>query len=159
MKFGDTDYEERLEKAIDRQLKVLPELSAPRTLALRVRVAIEAQTLSRRNRRSWENWPIHWQVLSLVFGLALFAGLCFVAWQLPHTTGYDATRHQVHGWTVAANTVWNTLTILLNALAAAIQKLGTGLIVGALAAVGLAYGVCVALGTVCVRLAWARPGK
>ena len=126
MKFGDTESLRRAfgEGAIDRQLKVLPELFAPRTLALRVRVAIEAQTLSAPESSFLGELADEMrEVLSLVFGLALFAGLCFLAWQVPHTTGYDATRHQVHGWTAAANTVWTTLTILLNALAAAIQKI------------------------------------
>jgi hypothetical protein len=37
-----------------------------------------------------------------------------------------------------------------------VQSLGTGFIAGCLAAAALGYAMCVGLGTVCVRLAFAR---
>jgi hypothetical protein len=36
------------------------------------------------------------------------------------------------------------------------KQLGTGIIVAALVAVALGYAMCLGLGTVCVRLAFAR---
>jgi hypothetical protein len=49
--------------------------------------------------------------------------------------------------------IGNVLGVLISALRLVIQKLGTGFIIGCLAAAALAYSIFIGLGTVYLRLA------
>ena len=52
------EYEKRLEAAIDRELKALQDLPAPRTLAPRIMAAIAARAPVPWYRQSWQMWPV-----------------------------------------------------------------------------------------------------
>ena len=150
------DYEKRLEAEISRELKALPELAAPPALAGRVMAAIGQRARVPWHRRSWQTWPAALQASSLVVLLALFGGLCLGGWELSQTGIATLALHRVGAWLSGFNVIGNTLNVLANAALFAVKKLGTGVIVACLVVVGLAYAMCVGLGTVCFRLAFAK---
>jgi hypothetical protein len=50
----------------------------------------------------------------------------------------------------------NTVSVLLGAVVLAVKQLNTGIIIAVLAALAVGYAICLGLGTVCVRIAFAR---
>ncbi len=134
----NADHDSQLEAQIDRELKSLPPLAAPATLAPRVMAAIASRAAA------------------LVVLAAFFASLCLGAWRLPDTEGYLAAARHAAGWTSSLTTLWNGFNAVLGALAQAVQQLGRGFLIGCLAAVALAWAICLGLGTACLRLTFAR---
>jgi uncharacterized membrane protein len=150
------DYDKQLEAAISRELKALPELAAPDTLANRVMAALEQRARVPWYRRSWQTWPVALQAAALVVLLALFGGLCLGGWQLSQAEATTLALHRVGGWFSGLNVIGNTFHVLVNAVLLAVKKLGTGFIVACLVAAGIGYAMCVGLGTVYFRLAFAK---
>ncbi len=150
------EYEKHLEAEINRALKGLPELPAPRTLAPRVMRAIEQRAQVPWYRQSWQMWPLALRAASLVLLLAVFGGICFAGWELRQTGIVVAAMHQVGGWLSGLSAIWNLVNVLLGAVVLVVKKLGVGFMVACVAAVALAYAMCFGLGTVYVRLALAR---
>ena len=150
------DYDKQLEAAISRELKTLPELAAPGALASRVMATIEQRARVPWYRRSWQTWPMVLQAASLVVLLALFGGLCLGGWQLSQTGTATLALHRVGGWFSGLNVIGNTFHVLVNAVLLAVKKLGTGFIVACLVAAGIGYAMCVGVGTVYFRLAFAK---
>ena len=54
----NSEYEKRLEAEIERELKGLPELTAPGTLVSRVMAAIEQRADRPWYRQPWQAWPV-----------------------------------------------------------------------------------------------------
>jgi hypothetical protein len=150
------EYERELEAEIDRELKGLQALSAPRTLAARVMSAIEGQAEMAWYRQPWQMWPAALRVGSLVVLLVLFGGLCLAGQRLARGEEFIGAAHRLGHWLSGASALGNAVSVLLNAGVLAVKQLGTGIIVAALVAVALGYAMCLGLGTVCVRLAFAR---
>jgi len=156
MSHMNADYEKQLETEIDRELKALPDLAAPRTLAPRVLAAIGRRASLPRRARSFQTWPIALQAAAVLFLVALFVGLCFAGWSLPETPVFVAAmRHITHGVS-SLGSVLNAFGALAGAIALVVKNLGTGFLVALVFVLGLGYALCVSLGTVCVRLAFAR---
>ena len=152
----NSPYEERLAAEIDEQLKGLPELQAPATLIQRVSAAIEQRRNSPWYRQPWQAWPAPLRAAALVMLAAFFATLCLGVWKLPETESYVAATRHLAGWLSVLTTLCNALNALIGTLAQALQRLGQGLLLGCLAAVALAWALCLGLGTACLRLALAR---
>lgn len=152
----DSEHEQRLAAEIDRELKTLPELRAPSTLIPRVRAAIAQRQSVPWYRQPWPAWPVPVRAAALVVLAGFFASLCFGAWRLPDTEGYLAASRHAAGWFSGLTTLWNVLHALLSTLARAFEQLGRGFLFGCLAAVALAWAMCLGLGTACLRLAFAR---
>jgi hypothetical protein len=150
------DYERQLESEIDRELKALPDLPAPRTLAPRVLAAIGRRASLPGCRQSFQGWPVALQTAALLFLVALFVGLCFAGWSLPQTPVFVATMRHITHEVSLLGTVLNALTVLAGAIALVVKNLGTGFLVALVVVLGLGYAMCVSLGTVYVRLAFAR---
>lgn len=150
------EYEEKLAAEIDRELKGLPELRAPSTLMRRVSAAIEQRCQVPWYRQSWQAWPAPVRTTALVALALFFASLCLGVWKLPDTESYSVASRQAAGWLTGVTTIWNAFNALVATLAQAIQQLGRGFLIGGLAAVALAWAMCLGLGTACVRLAFAR---
>ena len=148
--------EKRLEVAIDRELKALPNLRAPGTLASRVMSAIENGAVLPWYRRAWQTWPVTLRAASLVALLAMFGGLCFAGWELSQAASLVSATQKVGGWFAGLNFAWSAISAVGNALVLVIKSLGTGFIIACTVTALLAYAVSLALGTVFVRLAWAR---
>src|SRR6266481_1913056 len=152
----NSEYEKRLEAAIERELKCLPELPAPATLVSRVMRSLAAQAELPWYRQPWVLWPVAMRAISLVAFLAISGGICFASWKLTQAESFLAVIHQIGGWFSGANTLWNALNTVLGVGLALIKKLGTGFIIAALLAVAMGYAMCIGLGTVYVRLALGR---
>lgn len=150
------EYEKQLEAAVDRELKGLPELRAPEGLASRVMAAIDDQAGAAWHRQAWQTWPasVRWALLTLL--LASFGALYFGTWELSHTPSFLAATHQAHGWFSTLDAVWNALAVVVSALGLVIKDLGNGVMFACLAALLFGYALLVGLGTVYVRLAFAR---
>jgi hypothetical protein len=106
--------------------------------------------------RAWQTWPLSLQAVSMLALLAMFAGLCFASWQLVHTPAVASAGHAVGGWVNSLGTIWNAAGVVVSAAGHALRSLGPAVLVGGALAVGIGYAACVGLGTVYVRLAYAR---
>jgi len=149
-------HEERLAAEINHELQSLPELPAPATLIPRVNAAIALRRSAPWYRQPWQAWPAPLRAAALVILAAFFASLCLGAWRLPGTESYLAASRHTAGWLSGLTTLWNALNALITTLAQAVQQLGRGVLLGGLAAVALAWAMCLGLGTVCMRFALAR---
>lgn len=146
------EYEKQLEAAIDRELKGLPELPAPPTLASRVMAAIEARARVPWYRRSWQTWPVALQATAMAVLVGFFGVLCFVGWKLPQFESVSAVSRALGASCAAVGVVWKGLNLVLAALASSAVRLGSGLLVAWVTAAILAYIACIALGSWYVRL-------
>ncbi len=152
----DSEYDRRLEAEVDRVLKGLPDLQAPSTLIPRVRTTLAQRRSVPWYRQPWPAWPVPVRAAALVILAGFFGSLCLGAWRLPDTEGYLAASRHAAGWFSGLVTLWNALLALLSTLARAFEQLGRGFLVGCLAAVALAWAMCLGMGTACLRLALAR---
>jgi hypothetical protein len=151
-----SEFEKRLEEQIDRELKALPDLPAPATLSRRVLASIQARVRVPWYRRAWQTWPIGLQAASLALLLALFGGLCFAGWQLQRMHGYDLVLQESGSLFSGVISLCDAFLSVCGALVLVVRKLGNGVLIAGLAAMGLAWAACLGLGTACVKLAWAR---
>jgi len=150
------DENPQLEAAVDRELKALPDLRAPRTLLPRVMAVIEQRAVVPWYRRAWQTWPLPLQAVSLLVLLAAFGGLCFGSGQLAHTPAVVSATMEASGWFGLLSTIWGSLGVLANALTLAIRSLGPLVLLGITLALLAGYAACVGFGTLYVRLAFAR---
>jgi len=149
-------HDNELGARIDRELKSLPLLAAPPTLAPRVMALVASRALAPWYRRAWQTWPVALQAASLVVLLAMFGGLCFAGWQLSHAASATLAAQKVGGAFSVVSAVWRTLGVLGDSAAQVIRHLGSGFI-WALVALGLiGYTLLLGLGSCCYRLAYTR---
>jgi uncharacterized membrane protein len=151
--FMNSDYEKRLEAHIGRALRGLPELTAPQSLASRVMEQIEARQRMPWYQRSWQTWPRPLQASSFALLFAVFAGLCFLGWELPHSSLFASGTHHVSAWFSWLGTLWNALTVLIGGIVLMLKHLSLGIIAAGLFSLALGYLLCIGLGTVYFRLA------
>ena len=154
----NTNHENELAALIDRELKSLPPLTAPPSLAPRVmaRLAAQAEVEAVWYHRAWPTWPLALRVASLVVLLAFFGGLCFAGWQATHAPSVAVASQKVSGLLALLSLATNTLSALGNAAGQVARHLGTGFIVAAVAIAALGYAACVAFGSFYLRFAFAR---
>ncbi len=150
------EYEKNLEVEIDRELKSLPEIPAPTTLISRVMAKIELQKALPWFRRAWDTWPGSLQGVFLAAMLALFGGICFGLWEGTHTAAFGSAVHTMGGWLSGFEAIWTALNALAAALVALIKQINSTVLIGFLCAAGLGYALFLALGTMYVRLAFAK---
>ena len=146
----------QLEKAIDRELKVLPNLCAPQALFPRVMAMIERRNSLPWYQRAWQTWPARLQVASMLVLLLAFAGLCYGSWQLVHVPAVAAATSEASVWFRMLNKTLSTSGVLFNALALAVRSLGPRVLIGIVLALLVGYAACVGFATMYVRLAFAR---
>ena len=151
-----SDYEKKLEVEVGRVLKDLPELEAPDLLVRRIMNRLEQHSLTIWYRRPWQTWPSGLKATSLIALLMLFVGLCYAGREFSHAEITAAAGHRVGDWLSNLGAITNTAMVLLDSLCLVVKKLGTGFIVACLFALGLGYVMCVGLGTLYMRLAFAK---
>ncbi len=150
------DYENKLDVEIGRFLRNLPELEAPDPLVRRVMNRLEQRSRIIWYRRSWQTWPLRLQTTSLIALLMLFIGLCYAGLEFSHAGITTAAGHRVGEWLSNLSAGTNTFMVLLNSMCLVVKKLGTGFIIASLFAIGLGYVMCVGLGTIYMRLTFAK---
>lgn len=151
----NTNHERELEALIDRELKSLPPLSAPASLASRVMALVAARAVP-WYRRAWQTWPVALQAGSLAVLLVLFSGLCTAGWKVSQASTVTEATQKVSGAFSLVNLVWKTLAVLGAAAAQVLQHLGTGFMVALFALVVIGYATFLAFGSYYVRFALAR---
>jgi hypothetical protein len=152
----DRQLEIEMEMEMDRELKALPELAAPGTLARRVMLAIEHRRALRWYNQPWQNWPFGLRIAAFGLLSIMFGGLCVASWQLTRAAGVSAAMQEVGGMFSGAASVWNIINVLFGAVVLVVKHLGAGFMIGCALLAGLGYALCVGLGTAYVRLAFAR---
>jgi hypothetical protein len=150
------EYERKLEAEIDRELKALPEITAPATLVSRVMAAIELRKALPWFRRAWDTWPGSLQGVFLVAMVALFGGICFGLWEASHTATFGLAVHKVGGWFSGLSALYTAFNALAAVIVALIKQINSTILMALLCAAGLGYALFLALGTVYVRMAFAK---
>jgi hypothetical protein len=145
-----------LEAEVGRRLKALPELAAPASLSTRVMAMIARRANLPWYRQSWPAWPVPVRILTLAISMALFGVLCFAGWEASQLPSVANGLEKVSSVSSIVGALWNALSLLLEALLLGIKHLGNGFIFGCLGIVTVAYGICVGLGSVYLKLAFAR---
>jgi len=152
----NSNHDQQLESAIRRELKALPELTAPSAVASRVMAAIERQQQLAWYRRSWTTWPTGVQLASLTAMLMMFGGLCFAGWELSHGQTIAQAGHRLGQWFSGLNAITGMLGVLAESIVLVVKKLGTTFIIACLVAAGMGYALFLGLGTVYFRLAFGK---
>ena len=144
--------DKQLEIEIDRQLKKLPDLQAPASLAPRVMAIISARATAPWYQRSWSTWPatLRWSALTAL--VAIFGAICYAGWGISNNATPSLERFTGHLTGLGA--LWTVIDDLLASGVATIRSLGSGAIAGICAALVLSYAMCLALGAACYRLAY-----
>ena|SRR5436190_2205366 len=150
------EYERKLEVQIDRELKSLPDVVAPTTLVSRVMAAIELRKALPWFRRAWDTWPGTLQGLFVVLMAALVGGICFGVWEASHTATFGLAIHKVGGWFSGLSAIYTALNALAGVVVALVKQVNSTLLIAVLCAAGLGYALFLALGTMYVRLAFAK---
>lgn len=151
-----TNSPDPLESAIDRELKRLPELAAPRTLAPRVMAEIHRRNFGPRAQASWDTWSPVPRMASLAGLVAVFAAICFGGWELWGMASAAAQTPRVSAWVSAADTFWTVVATLFKAGSAVLGYLGPAVLICGGLVCAASYAACVGLGTAAMRYALAR---
>ena len=152
----NAEYEKQLEAGVQRELDALGELEAPPEITRRVMRVIEQRAAAPWYRRAWQAWPIGLQASSLAGLLAAFVLLCFGASQLAHFATLTPAAHEVSGWFGLASAARRAVIALANAVGLAFQSLSPTVVAGGLVLLLFCYAMCLGLGTIYWRLAYAR---
>lgn len=150
------NHENELEALIDRELKALPQLSAPDTLASRIMTAAAVEQRLPWYQAGWQAWPLSVRIASFAALLALFVGLCFGGSEISQTKGVTEAGEKVSRAFSLISLASETLSVLKNAAVLVVQHIGPGYVIAALAVMAAAYALCIALGSFYVRFAFAR---
>jgi hypothetical protein len=150
------EHEKQLEAVIRRELAALGELEAPPEIAGRVLRLIERRPLTPWYRREWQTWPMALRTVSLAGLLAAFSFLCFESSRLAHYARLTPAAREVSGWFSLADAFWSAGNVLANALVLAFRSLGPAVLVGGAVLLLFCYAMCLGLGTIYWRLAYAR---
>jgi len=150
------EYEKELEARIQRELNALGELQAPPEITRRVMRVIEQRAVLPWYRREWQTWPLALQCGSLGGLLGAFAFLCFESSRLAYYAMLTPAAREVTGWFGLADAVCGAGNALTRALGIAFHNLGPAPLIGGAAMLLLCYLMCLGLGTIYWRLAYAR---
>ena len=148
------EIDPHLEALVDEELRQLPPVAAPTTLAPRILAAIQARAAQPWWRRSWWNWPPTAQAAFLLLALAIVSLLAGGSWWLGEDL--NAYSQQAAQKLSLLSAFWQSLQALATAVVLLWQKTAQALLVYALVASLVLYLVCLGLGTVFVRFAWRR---
>jgi hypothetical protein len=151
------EIDKQLEAEIDRQLKDLPDLAAPRNLIPRTMNRI-ARPAAPWHARPWSEWPAGLRAAYLVLTLGGLAAV-FSGWRAvgPALSGPMVARF-AH-WRAGVECLWTAVGALTGAVTVVLDHLGKRIVLPCVLVVVLAYAACVGFGTVFVRLAMSGSRK
>jgi hypothetical protein len=152
----NAEYEKQLEAGVRRELKTLGALEAPPEIARHVMRVIAQRAASPWYRRAWQTWPLAFRTASFASLFAAFSLLCVGNWWLVHFASRTSAVREVSGWFSLTETVWSAVNALITALVLAFRSLGPSVLLGSVVMLLVCYAACVGLGTVYLRLAFAR---
>jgi hypothetical protein len=152
----NSEYEKQLEAAIDRELKSLPELSAPRALASQVLAMLAARSALPWYRQPWQAWPLALRAGSLAVLLAALGGLYFAACIFTESAPVATAAQECNHWLAGLAALWRGLNTLPGVLGSVLNYAGPRFLGACVVAVALAYAACIAAATCYYRLGFAR---
>ncbi|MCC6231405.1 MAG: hypothetical protein IT580_02115 [Verrucomicrobiales bacterium] len=146
--------ESELEQAIDRELRALPERSAPATLMPRVLEAIARREALPWWRKAYTAWPWPARMMFVLGSGSLAAFLLYFAWGLGSGLSLGALSAEAQEMAAQADLAGGVLGALGGAVMT-MARAATGnssLLWGGAAVLGACYLTTFALGTACYRL-------
>ena len=151
------NYDEKhLEAEIERELKSLPDLQAPRDLVPGVMAILRARKAAPWYHRAWSTWPPLAQAASLALLAGLFAALCCAAWHLAQAPMFLNLTQMAASPLSRLQPAWSALGAICGAIRVLAGLLQPWMLAAGAAAFGLSYVLCVGLGTFYVRLVMAQ---
>ena len=138
---------------IDRELRALPVLPAPKTLAPRVLAALAARQQAPWWRQSWAGWPPGIRMAFLAVSLGVAGLLVIVGLQLPTLGLATGALQTVAGWFAWIQAYVDPVWRIMEALWIGLKPAPPLLLWSVTAFIGLAYAMCVGLGTLGYRVA------
>jgi hypothetical protein len=149
----ETQPPKNLEELIHRELLKLPERAAPETLIPRVLAQIQARANRRWWQCSWSHWPFPLKVLSLPFLLAGLAAAVAGASALWNWGSAEPGLEFVSAKLESITAFWNLVSALGNSVLVLGRAAGGQWLLVALLVPLIMYLACIALGTLCYRMA------
>ena len=144
--------DKQLEQAIHRELRKLPELSAPADLIPRVRAAIEVRARLPWWKKSWFNWPLPARVIS---GVAAFATVVLLASFSPGLwSATTASASRLGETMLGLSPALDAMSALASAMVAVVRSVNSTYLLIGFGVVAMMYAACIAAGTACFRIAW-----
>jgi hypothetical protein len=150
------EFDKQLEAQIDRRLKDLPDLAAPRSLISRTMNVIARP--APWHARPWSAWPPGLRIAYLVLTLGGLAG-AFSESRVVGSRLFEPMMARFVHLRAGVECLWNAVGALTGAVALILDHLGKGVILSCVLVVMLAYAACVGFGTVFVRLALSKSRK
>ena len=145
--------ESELEQAIDRELRRLPDLRAPRELLPRVLQAIAEREKLPWWQKSFAYWPWPARVLFLAATAGLAAVLVYFTWGVSAGVSFGALTEELGPVAGRFEQVRGLLATLGGAAVTLGRAAGPWFLWGAAGVLGACYLTTVALGAFCWRLA------
>jgi hypothetical protein len=146
------NHEPQLESLIDRELKSLPTLDAPGTLASRVMAVLAARAALPWYHRAWQTWPRTGQIFSLAALAAVFAGMALAGGQWFPDGAARPTAGLLSWLSLAAS----LLATVGEALLLTVKHLHPAWVAAGLLVLSAGWLSCLGLGTAIFRLAVPR---
>ena len=139
---------------VERGLKQLPWLSAPRTLVPNVLAALETRLARRWWRRAWWDWPLAPRVAFLFLSFALIAFVSTGGWFI--SDGWAAGRQVLGERFSTLADLGQRFAPVTDTGTALMERFGTSFLhYGGIAAL-LAYVACLGAGTALIRVVGKR---
>lgn len=143
------EFDPRLEALLDTELKNLPPLQAPASIAINVLSVITARTRLPWWRHSWWDWPVAAKAAFLLIAIALAGAAGHGGMVLDE--GFASYSEHVTARLSPFASVWETLGTVAGALGLIWEKAAEPFLLHALVGLGFLYLAFLGLGTACFR--------
>jgi len=149
-------FESERDEALHRELRRLPDRTAPDTLVPRVLAALEARARLRWWQQPFWHWTVPVQTALIGLLVANAAIFMWVGWAGARIALGDPTPALLLKVWATASVLWETVSTLLDALFLVLRVGLQPWMIGALVVSFMMYLACVGMGTVCLRMAYKR---
>jgi hypothetical protein len=150
----ENDFEKQLEELVHRELRKLPDLTAPDTLVSRVRSAIAAKGRQPWWQRPMLTWPWTLRVgfVALLLGCLGLAGLYGMEVRQDVSLALQKFAQLFASFTP----LWEYATALVNAVLILGRAISSNFLTYAALLLGLMYLACAGIGTLFYRVTFAK---
>ncbi|MDB6037926.1 MAG: hypothetical protein JWM99_1767 [Verrucomicrobiales bacterium] len=152
----DPEYQDRLERLIDQELKRMPPLQVPESLLQRVKSAIEEDKSKHWWQKPWTAWPRSIQAFFMASLLALAGSLVYALSLAPTDASAQWISTKFAGPYAAVDSAFSVALTLLNAVLLVLQTAVSSWLMVAIVSVTILYAASVALGVAWFRNALTR---
>jgi len=149
-----SEIDPKLASLLDAELKKLPPVKAPATLAPRIMAVLAARAHRPWWAHAWWDWPLAAKATFILLALALLGAVGGGGIILDD--GVTSYSQQMTERLAPVTSVGDTLLTLGNVVGLLWEKAAQPFLLHVLVAAGLLYLTCLGLGTACVRYALKR---